>query len=101
MATAQAQQTIDARHSIQWRNEVAPRVLFEMMRYKPSAKVPQFTMTVSRFHLQPTPYSLCYAAASGRGSCPAFGRSDSRTYWCMEGLQNSMQRMRTPCAIPN
>jgi hypothetical protein len=46
MATAQAQQTIDARHSIQWRNEVAPRVLFEMMRYKPGAKAHQLTMPV-------------------------------------------------------
>jgi hypothetical protein len=46
MATPQAQQIIDAMHSIQWRNEVAPRVLFEMMRYKPGAKVHQLTMPV-------------------------------------------------------
>jgi pimeloyl-ACP methyl ester carboxylesterase len=33
-------------HSVWWRNEVAPRVLFEMMRYKPSDKAPQLTMPV-------------------------------------------------------
>jgi uncharacterized protein len=46
MATPQAQQTIEAMHSLRWRNEVAPRVLFEMMRYKPSAKAHQLTMPV-------------------------------------------------------
>jgi uncharacterized protein len=46
MASPQAQQTIDAMHSGQWRNEVAPRVLFAMRRYKPSDKAPQLTMPV-------------------------------------------------------
>ena len=38
MASPQAQQAVDAMHSLQWRNEVAPRALFEMMRYKPGAR---------------------------------------------------------------
>jgi pimeloyl-ACP methyl ester carboxylesterase len=46
MTTAPAQQTIDAMHSIQWRNAVAPRVLLAMMRDKPSAKAHQLTMPV-------------------------------------------------------
>jgi hypothetical protein len=46
MATPQAQQTIKAMHSEQWRNEVAPRALFEMMRYKPSAKASQIRAPV-------------------------------------------------------
>ena len=32
--------------SSQWRNEVAPRVLFEMMRYKPSDMADQLKMPV-------------------------------------------------------
>jgi uncharacterized protein len=35
MASPQAQKTIDAMQSEQWQNRVAPRVLLEMMRYKP------------------------------------------------------------------
>jgi hypothetical protein len=46
MDSPQAQQTIDAMHSAQWRNEVAPRVLFEMMRYKPSDVAHRLTMPV-------------------------------------------------------
>jgi len=33
-------------HSVQWRNAVAPRVLFEMRRYKLSAKAHQLTLPV-------------------------------------------------------
>jgi uncharacterized protein len=40
MASPQAQDTIDGLHSKQWRNQIAPRVLFEMMRYKPSDFAP-------------------------------------------------------------
>lgn len=46
MATPQAQQSIAAMHSVQGRNEVAPRVLFEMMRYKPSDEVDRLQMPV-------------------------------------------------------
>jgi uncharacterized protein len=46
MASPQAQETIDAMHSTQWKNQVAPRVLFEMMRYKPSDKAHRLTMPV-------------------------------------------------------
>ena len=41
-----AQQTIDRMQSSYWRNEVAPRALFEMMRYKPSARAGQLEMPV-------------------------------------------------------
>jgi uncharacterized protein len=46
MASPQAQQTIEAMHSTQWKNQVAPRVLFEMMRYKPSDTSHKLTMPV-------------------------------------------------------
>jgi uncharacterized protein len=48
MASPQAQQTIDAMRGpqFQWRNEIAPRVLFEMMRYKPSDVVHRLKMPV-------------------------------------------------------
>jgi hypothetical protein len=46
MATPQAQQTIDSMHSKQWRNEVAPRVLFSMLHYKPSSRAHQLTIPV-------------------------------------------------------
>ncbi len=46
MASPDAQRTIDAMRGGHWRNEVAPRVLFEMMRYKPSAKAHQLRMPV-------------------------------------------------------
>jgi dienelactone hydrolase len=36
MASEDATSTIDSLDSATWRNEVAPRVLFEMMRYRPS-----------------------------------------------------------------
>jgi pimeloyl-ACP methyl ester carboxylesterase len=41
IASPEAQQTIDRMQSSYWRNEVAPRALFEMMRYKPSARAGQ------------------------------------------------------------
>jgi uncharacterized protein len=44
MASPDAQQTIAAMRSGHWRNKVAPRILFEMMRYKPSAQAPQLKM---------------------------------------------------------
>ena len=37
MATPEAQKTIDGMKSDQWQNKVAPRVLFEMMKYKPGS----------------------------------------------------------------
>ena len=46
MASPQAQQAIDAIHSLQWRNQVAPRALFEMMRYKPGARAHRLGMPV-------------------------------------------------------
>jgi alpha-beta hydrolase superfamily lysophospholipase len=46
MATSQAQATIQAMHSNHWRNEVAPRILLEMMRYKPSDRAHQLKMPV-------------------------------------------------------
>jgi dienelactone hydrolase len=46
MASPQAQQTIEGMQSSQWQNKVAPRVLFEMMRYKPSDKADQLKMPV-------------------------------------------------------
>ena len=46
MASPEAQQTIDAMQSRHWRNEVAPRALFEMMRYKPSARAGRLGMPV-------------------------------------------------------
>jgi fermentation-respiration switch protein FrsA (DUF1100 family) len=41
MASPQAQRTVDGLDSPHWRNYVAPRVLFEMMRYKPSDFAPR------------------------------------------------------------
>lgn len=38
MASREAQQTIDRMQSAHWRNQVTPRALFEMMRFKPSAR---------------------------------------------------------------
>lgn len=46
MASPQAQQTIETMHSAHWRNQVAPRVLFEMMGYKPSDKAHQLAMPI-------------------------------------------------------
>jgi pimeloyl-ACP methyl ester carboxylesterase len=46
MASAEAQQTIDGMQSSHWRNEVAPRALFEMMRYKPSDRAGRLEMPV-------------------------------------------------------
>lgn len=46
MATPQAQETIAAMQSNTWRNEVAPRILLEMMRYKPSDKADKLKMPV-------------------------------------------------------
>jgi hypothetical protein len=46
MASPQAQQTIEGMQSSQWQNKVAPRVLFEMMRYKPSDKAGQLKLPV-------------------------------------------------------
>lgn len=44
MASPQAVQVIEGMDSKTWRNEVAPRALFEMMRYKPSDWAPQLKM---------------------------------------------------------
>lgn len=41
MASSEAQQTIDGMQSPTWRNEVAPRALFAMMRYKPGDHAPR------------------------------------------------------------
>jgi dienelactone hydrolase len=46
MATPQAQATIEAMQSNHWRNEIAPRILLEMMRYKPSDSAGQLKMPV-------------------------------------------------------
>jgi dienelactone hydrolase len=46
MASPEAQQTIDRMQSSYWRNEVAPRALFDMMRYKPSARAGRLEMPV-------------------------------------------------------
>lgn len=46
MASSQAQKTIDAMNSKYWRNEVAPRALFEMMKYKPSTNASQIKKPV-------------------------------------------------------
>lgn len=46
MASVQAQKTIDAMTSKHWRNEVAPRALFDMMKYKPSDKASMLKMPV-------------------------------------------------------
>lgn len=46
MATSEAQQTIDQMQSLQWQNKIAPRVLFEMMRYKPSDRAYNLKMPV-------------------------------------------------------
>jgi pimeloyl-ACP methyl ester carboxylesterase len=46
IASPQAQQTIDAMRSGHWRNEVAPRILFAMMRYKPSAQAHRLKIPV-------------------------------------------------------
>jgi dienelactone hydrolase len=40
MASEDATSTIDSLDSATWRNEVAPRVLFDMMRYRPSEYAP-------------------------------------------------------------
>ncbi len=50
MASTHAQQTIDSMRSGHWRNEVAPRILFEMMRYKPSARAQRLKMTRPGVH---------------------------------------------------
>jgi hypothetical protein len=44
MATPQAQQTIAAMDSANWRNQVAPRALLQMMRYKPGDHVARLSM---------------------------------------------------------
>lgn len=44
MASPQAQRTIEAMQSAHWQNEVAPRVLFSMMRYKPGNRAYRLTM---------------------------------------------------------
>ncbi|KUI34146.1 alpha/beta hydrolase [Mycobacterium sp. IS-1590] len=41
MASSEAQQTIEGMQSTTWRNEVAPRALFAMMRYKPGDHAPR------------------------------------------------------------
>jgi dienelactone hydrolase len=46
MATPQAQATIESMQSKYWRNEVAPRILLEMMRYKPSDSAYKMKMPV-------------------------------------------------------
>lgn len=46
IGSSQAKQAIETMDSDQWRNEVAPRVLFEMMRYKPSDVASQLKMPV-------------------------------------------------------
>lgn len=46
MASPQAQQTIATMQSSQWRNQVAPRVLLEMMRYKPGDQAFQLNVPV-------------------------------------------------------
>jgi pimeloyl-ACP methyl ester carboxylesterase len=46
IASREAQQAIDGMQSSHWRNEVAPRALFEMMRYKPSARARRLEMPV-------------------------------------------------------
>jgi len=46
MASPQALQTIEAMQSSQWRNEVVPRVLFEMARFKPGDLGKQLEMPV-------------------------------------------------------
>ena len=40
MSSREAQQTIDGMKSRTWRNSVAPRALFAMMRYKPGDSAP-------------------------------------------------------------
>ncbi|RAL22573.1 alpha/beta fold hydrolase [Thermoflavimicrobium daqui] len=44
MASLEAQKTIENMISEHWRNEVAPRVFLEMMKYKPSEKASQIKM---------------------------------------------------------
>lgn len=44
MATAEAQKTIDEMDSKHWRNEVAPRIFLEMMKYKPSDTASEIKM---------------------------------------------------------
>lgn len=46
MASAEAQKTIDAMDSEKWENRVAPRVLWEMMRYKPGKVAARITAPV-------------------------------------------------------
>ncbi len=41
MSSAEAQQTIDGLTSDTWRNEVAPRALFRLMRYRPADSAPK------------------------------------------------------------
>ncbi|MGE2719802.1 alpha/beta hydrolase [Mycolicibacterium celeriflavum] len=41
MATVEAQRTIEGMQSPTWRNEIAPRALFAMMRYKPGDHAPR------------------------------------------------------------
>lgn len=44
MATPQAQQTVAAMDSANWRNQVAPRALLQMMRYKPGDHAARVSM---------------------------------------------------------
>jgi dienelactone hydrolase len=46
MASPEAQQAIAGMQSRSWRNEVAPRALFAMMRYKPGAYAARLTVPV-------------------------------------------------------
>jgi dienelactone hydrolase len=46
MATPEARQAIEGMQSNHWKNEVAPRVLLEMMRYKPGEKAHRLAMPV-------------------------------------------------------
>src|SRR5690606_5764487 len=46
MASPQAQQAVDALDSAHWRNEIAPRVLFEMLRYRPGDAAHRLAMPV-------------------------------------------------------
>jgi dienelactone hydrolase len=46
MASPEAQQAIDRMQSSHWRNEVAPRTLFQMMRYKPSDRAGRLEIPV-------------------------------------------------------
>lgn len=46
MATREARQAIEGMQSSHWRNEVAPRALLEMMRYKPGEKARRVAIPV-------------------------------------------------------